>query len=140
MVDGAVARLEIVGDLGAGARRTGLNAAFGRRDEAVAGASVRAVRQAFEVCVVSGGRGLLEAASPAVVPFDLDVPFRQDAEETQRVDQSAAAGGDAACLVGCVSYGSSISISTKPHVGVPLGADPAVTGTVEARVEADVES
>ena len=91
VVDGAVARLEIVGDLGAGARRTGLNAAFGRRDEAVTGASVRAVRQAFEVCVVSGGRGLLEAASPAVVPFDLDVPFRQDAEETQRVDESAAA-------------------------------------------------
>ena len=140
MVDGAVARLEIVGDLGAGARRTGLNAAFGRRDEAVTGASVRAVRQAFEVCVVSGGRGLLEAASPAVVPFDLDVPFRQDAEETQRVDESAAAWGDAACLVECVSHGSNIGISTKPHVGIPICTDPAVTGTVEARVEADVES
>jgi NAD(P)H-dependent FMN reductase len=48
---------------------------------------------------VSGGRGLLEAASAVVVAFDLDVPFRQDAEEAQGVDESATTWGHAACLV-----------------------------------------
>ena len=74
-IDRAIARLKVVGDLGAGASGAGLNAAFGRRDEAVAGTSVRTICKALEVCVVSGGRGLLEAASAVIIAFDLDVPF-----------------------------------------------------------------
>jgi len=93
----------VAGDLGAGASGTGLNAAFGRRQEAITSTSVWAIRQAFEVCVVSGGRGLLEAAASVTVAFDLDVPFWQDAEEAQRVDQSTATWGDAAVLVGVLA-------------------------------------
>jgi hypothetical protein len=48
---------------------------------------------------VSGGRGLLEAAPAVVIAFDLDVPFWQDAEEPQGVDQSTTTWGNAACLV-----------------------------------------
>ena len=126
--------------MGGGAGWAGLNAALGGRDEAVTGTGVWTVSQAFEVGVVSGGQGLLEAASSAVVALDLDVPFRQDAEEAQRVDESAATWGDAACLVENVSHWSAIDVSTKPYVGVPVGTDPAITAAVGARVEADIES
>lgn len=84
--------------MGAGASGAGLNAAFGRRDEAVAGTSVRTICKALEVCVVSGGRGLLETASAVIIAFNLDVPFGQDAEKAQGVDESTATWGDAACL------------------------------------------
>ena len=140
MVNCAVLRLQIVGDLGAGARGTGLNAALGGREEAVTCTSVWPICQTFEVGVVSGGQGLLEATSSAVIALDLDVPFRQDAEEAQRVDESTATWGDAAILVEYVSHGSSNGISKKSYIGVPVGTDPAVTGTVGARVEADVQS
>ena len=140
VVGRAVLGLEIVGDLGGGAGGAGLDAALGGRDEAVAGTGVWAVCQALEVCVVSGGQGLLEATSSAVVALDLNVPFRQDAEEAQRVDEGTAAWGDAACLVRCVSHRSGIDVSSTTYVGVPIGADPAITGTIGARVEANVES
>jgi hypothetical protein len=103
-VDRPVARLEVAGDLGAGASGSGLDAAFGRSEEAITSTSVWAIRQTFEVCVVSGGRGLLEAASSVTIAFDLDVPFWQDAEEAQLVDESTATWGDAATLVDCVSH------------------------------------
>lgn len=39
-----------------------------------------------------------------------------------------------------VSHDIDIGRSTKPYIGVPFGADPAVAGAVEGRVEADVNS
>ena len=74
-IDRPITRLEVVGDLGAGASGTGLNAALGRGQETVTSTSVRTIRKTLEVCVVSGGRGLLEAASAVIIAFDLDVPF-----------------------------------------------------------------
>lgn len=126
--------------MGGGAGGTRLDAALGGRDEAVTGTSVWAVRQAFEIGVVSGGQSLLEAAFSAIIALDLDVPFRQDAEEAQRVDESTATWGDAACLVEYVSHWSAIDVSTKLYVGAPVGTDPAVAGTIGTGVEADVES
>lgn len=74
-IDRPITRLEVVGDQGAGASGTGLNAALGRGQETVTSTSVRTIRKTLEVCVVSGGRGLLEAASAVIIAFDLDVPF-----------------------------------------------------------------
>lgn len=39
-----------------------------------------------------------------------------------------------------VSHDGCIDRSVEPYIGVPFGADPAVTGAVEGRVEADVKS